>query len=177
MIATTTKITEAAVDDFPDVTVSTEAAPFLTAAWARVEAYTVFRTTERDVEFIVESEGHSTWSAPLRPVEITTVERWTGSAWEAVTLSPSPTGGYVLNHGIYRFQGSAGDDAADPPPLIAEAVRRLGEYMAAKPGKPGASSESVTAGSVTVSTTRSPSWMAKAIDNSGAGDLLRSFRR
>ena len=174
MTATTTSVTEAVDVDYPEVEVPTAAEPFLPAAWARIEAYTAFRTSARAVEFIVEGSG--TWSAPLRPFALGTAQKWNGTAWETVTVAPSPYG-YCLDSGTYKINGTAGDDDADVPPLIIEAMRRLAEYLAAEPGKAGVSSDTVTAGSVTISTTRSASWMAKAIDNSGAGDLLRTYRR
>lgn len=177
MSAVTIKVTEAVPDDWPSVVdPSDDALAFADAAWLRVEAYIALRVAERAVEFI--AEGCGSWVPPLRPTTITTVERWTGTAWEAVTdLPPSPLGGYELPGGTWRFQGVAGDDMAEPPELVAEAVRRLAAYLAAAPGKPGASSESVAAGSVTIATTRSAAWRARAIDNSGAGDLLRAYRR
>jgi len=107
---------------------------------------------------------------------IATTEKWNGSTWETVTLAPSPLG-YCLEDGTFRITGAAGDDDADVPALISEAVRRLAEYFAAKPGKAGVRSESVTAGTVSLSTTRSPTATAEALANSGAADLLRSFRR
>ena len=68
--------------------------------------------------------------------------------------------------------------AGTVPAAVDEAFRRLAEYMAAaKRGSPGTTRERVTAGSVTVDKSRSASWAAAAMANSGAGDLLRNFRR
>jgi hypothetical protein len=63
--------------------------------------------------------------------------------------------------------------------LVNEAFRRLAEYVAGKPGRyAGASFESVNIGeAISESVRRDPAWMAMALQNSGAGDLLRSFRR
>lgn len=144
--------------------------------WQRIEAYTVWRWSERPIEWLVEGPGH--WRAPLNPATIETTERWTGSAWAAETPPPSPLGGYELQGcGPYRFVGTLGEDAAVVPAAVLEAFRRLAEYMAAKSGKPGATSESVSAGSVTLSHNRSAEWMARAMINSGAADLLRRYRR
>jgi hypothetical protein len=176
MTATTIRQTEGVPEGYPAVTVSTGATPFLPVAWARVESYIALRVTERAVEFV--AEGCGQWQAPLRPVTIATTERWNGSAWETAELSTSPLGGYCLpGVGPYRFTGTAGDDDTVAPALLLEAVRRLAEYLAAKPGKPGVRSQSVTAGTVSLSTTRSPTAMAEALQNSGAADLLRNFRR
>jgi len=174
-MAVTIKATEGAPAEYPEVTVSTDAEPFLSAAWQRIEAYTAFRTTGRDVEWI--AEGCGEWVPPLRPATIATTEKWTGSAWEAIGVSPSPLG-YCLPGGTFRLIGTAGDDDADVPLLITEAVRRLATYMAADPGTPGARSETRTTDEVgSDSLERSPTWIAQALQLSGAADLLRNFRR
>lgn len=143
--------------------------------WQRIEAYTAWRWSERAAEWIVEGPG--CWSPPLAPVTVATVENWQSETWQACTAAPSPFGGYDLaGSGPYRFTGVVGTDD-DPPADVLEAFRRLAEYMAAKPGKAGASSESVSAGSVTLSHNRSAEWLARAMINSGAADLLRRYRR
>jgi hypothetical protein len=157
----------------PDTLSTAAAALDLPMVWQRLEAYVAHRWTERAVTWIVEGCGE--WRPPLTPATITTVEIWRSEAWEAVTLSPSPSGGYVLPGGTYRFVGTAGGGTV--PEAVNEAFRRLAEYMATKAGKPGVRSERISAGSVSVSQTRSASWTAEAIQNSGAGDLLRTYRR
>lgn len=174
------KQTEGTPGSYPSIDgLSEAAAPFLNVAWARIEAYTAFRAALRDVQFVVEGCGE--FSPPLMPVTITGVEVWSRAGeWEACELPASPLGGYWLAaSGPYRISGTAGS-APSPdlvPAAVKEAVRRLAEYMAAKPGKQGAYREAVTAGSVSVQTSRSASWMAEALQNSGAADLLRPYRR
>lgn len=142
--------------------------------WQRIEAYVAHRWTARDVSWTV--EGFGEWMPPLTPATVASVEVWNGDEWEAVVLPASPLGGYCLpGCGPYRFTGTVG--GGDVPAPVSEAFRRLAEYMAAKPGKAGAESESTTAGSITLSHRRSPAWLAQAIQNSGAGDLLRPYRR
>lgn len=142
--------------------------------WQRIEAYIAHRWTPRDVSWVVEGCGE--WHPPLTPVTVATLDIWRSEAWETVTLSPSPLGGYCLpGGGPYRISGTVGD--GEVPAAVLEAFRRLAEYMAAKPGKAGASSESISSGSISLSTRRSPDWMAQAMSNSGAGDLLRPYRR
>ena len=162
---------------YPDAPTLSTAAAALDAdfIWQRLEAYQAHRWSERAVTWIVEGCGE--WRPPLTPVAITGVDVWRSEAWEPVTLSPAPAGGYALPGGTYRFTGTAGDDDADVPAAVIEAFRRLAEYMAGKAGKPGARSERIGAGSISLSHTRSPSWMAEAMQNSGAGDLLRPYRR
>jgi len=178
MTATTIRQIEGAPTAYPDVPegLSTAAAALdADMLWQRIETYVAHRWTERDVEWIVEGCGE--WHPPLTPATISTVEIWRSGAWEAVSLNPSALGGYFLpGDGPYRFQGSVG--AGDPPAAVLEAFRRLAEYMATSArGAPGTSFESVTAGSVTVSKRRDEAFAARAMSNSGAGDLLRNYRR
>ncbi len=176
-MATTIKQTEAIPAAYPTTPsgLSTAAAALdADAIWQRIESYIAHRWTARNVVWI--AEGCGEWQPPLAPATISTVEVWLGDAWEAVTLSPSPMGGYCLAGGTYRFTGTVGSGTV--PEIVAEAFRRLAEYMAAASrGSPGTTRERVTAGSVTVDKSRSASWAAQAMANSGAGDLLRNYRR
>ncbi len=180
-MAVTLKQTETTPAAYPAAPagLSAEATAILDAVWRRIEAYVAFRTAARDVVWIV--EGCGAWVPPLTPATITNVEVWQVDAWQAVTLPPSPLGGYVLpGEGPYRFTGTAGDDAADVPADLTEAVRRLSEYMAAVPDleHAGARTVSETVPDVYTSTVeRSPAWLAQALINSGAADLLRTYRR
>ena len=151
------------------------AAVALSAAtiWQRIEAYTSVRWTARAVTWIVEGPGE--WVPTLSPATITTKEQWNGTAWEAFTPSASPMGGYCLDcEKPYRFAGTVGPGTV--PEGVNEAFRRLAEYMAADQQALGATSESYNVGPVTVSTSRSANWAARALSNSGAGDLLRPYR-
>src|SRR6266446_7704208 len=146
--------------------------------WQRIEAYTAHRFSVRAVTWIVEGPGE--WHAPLSPATITTVEVWSAAdVWETATLSASPLGGYWLPcTGPYRFTGTAGTDSDTlPPEAVLEAYRRLANYFAANPGKAGATQERIQAGSIDVRVDRSASWMASALQNSGAADLLRPYRK
>ena len=175
-MATTIKQTEALPESYPSVSFDfDDAAAALDPdfIWQRIESYVAHRWSARDIEWVVEGPGE--WTPPLTPATISTVEVWQDDAWTAVTLSPSPLGGYVLPGGIYRFTGTVG--AGDVPAGVLEAFRRLAEYMAAEVGRAGASAERVAAGTLDFSFTRSESWMALAMVNSGAGDLLRPYRR
>jgi hypothetical protein len=177
MMATTLKQDESAPAEYPDAPsgLSDEAAAIdADAIWQRIESYVAVRWTSRAVIWTVEGCGE--WHPPLAPAVISTVEIWQGDEWAAVTADPSPLGGYVLPGGTYRFTGTVGGGTV--PAAVNEAFRRLAEYMAAsKRGTPGTSRERVTAGSITVDKTRAESFAARAIANSGAGDLLRPYRR
>jgi hypothetical protein len=178
-MAVTLKQTEATPADYPStdgLTLSTAAAALDAAMiWQRIESYIAHRWSERDVTWVVEGPGE--WTAPLTPATITSVDVWSGADdWQPIELSPSPLGGYFLpGSGPYRFTGTVG--GGNLPEGVREAFRRLAEYMANAPGQSGASSERVTAGSLSFAYTYSPSWVAAAMQNSGAGDLLRRYRR
>ena len=177
-MATTIKQTESLPATYPTVSTtgwSTAAAALSqTMLWQRIESYIAYRWTARDVEWIV--DGPCEWTPPLTPATISTIEVWSDGAWIDITPDASPLGGYWLSGcGPYRFTASVGSGTV--PAAVLEAFRRLAEYMAAKPGKPGAPSERITAGSISLSHSRSESWMALALQNSGAADLLRPYRR
>lgn len=176
-MATTLKQVEGTPSAYPDAPsgLSTAAAALdADAIWQRIEAYIAHRYTSRSIQWIVTECGD--WQPPLAPAVISTVERWNGDEWETATAQPSPVGGYCLPGGSWRFTGTVGGGTV--PEIVDEAFRRLAEYMAASSrGSPGTTRERVTAGSVTVDKSRSASWAAASMANSGAGDLLRSFRR
>ncbi len=143
--------------------------------WARIEAFISTRWTSRAVVWTVEGPGE--WVPLLTPATITTAERWTGGAWVTATPDPSPLGGYQLDDAAYRFTGTVGGGTV--PETVNEAYRRLAEYMAEKPKEAGATSESLAIGSgaISRSISRNAAWMARAMINSGAADLLRPYRR
>lgn len=181
-MAVTLKQDEAAPESYPDLgspSPLSAAAAALDAAflWQRLEGYCACRWSERAVVWIVEGCGE--WVPPLKPATVETVEIWSerASEWDAITLNPSPLGGYYLPAtGPYRFTATVGADSPVPEAVL-QAFIRLAEYCAQKPGKAGATSERIAAGSINLSHSRSASWMAKALDNSGAADLLRPYRR
>ena len=172
-MTTTIKQVEGAPASYPAISGFTGAE--LARVWQRIEAYIAHRWTSRTIEWTVEGCGH--WHPPIAPATITTVEVWSSAdAWEAIDLSPSPYGGYWLPcTGPYRFAGTVGGGTV--PAAVEEAFRRLAAYMSARVGKAGATSENITAGSVTVGHRRDAAWLADAMRNSGAGDLLRTYRR
>lgn len=178
MTATTIRQSEALPDEYPAAPAGLSVAAKALdrdLIWQRIEGYTAYRFTPRSVMWIVVGGGE--WEPPLTPATVATSEFWTGGAWETATPDPSPLGGFLLRgYGPYRFTGTVG--GGDVPAAILEAYRRLAEYMAAKPGTAGASSEFRTIpGVMTSKTIRSESWMALALQNSGAADLLRPYRK
>lgn len=167
--------TEAAPESYPT---TSPAVTLNDVAWQRIESYIAHRYTSRAVIWTVEGPGE--WHPPLAPASVSTVEVWSRAGeWETATLDASPLGGYHLPcTGPYRFAAAVGGGSPAPvvPAVVWEAVKRLAAYLNAKTGKPGASSESITAGSISINHRRSESWMASALQNSGAADLLRGYR-
>lgn len=140
--------------------------------WARIEHYIARRFSERSITWIVEGVGH--WNPPLAPATIATIERWVNGAWEEdATLSVSPYGGYLLSGcGPYRFTGTVGEGPA--PAIVLEAYRRLAEYFAGVAQSNGIRQETVEG---IGSQEYDANAVAKGMVASGAGDLLRSYRR
>ncbi|MCR9128447.1 MAG: hypothetical protein NXI12_02910 [Alphaproteobacteria bacterium] len=147
--------------------------------WKQLETRIAWRWNARDVEWIVEGPG--AFDLPLRPATISTVEVFDdATGWETVTLAATPRGGlYLPTRDAFRVTASAGDSEA-PPDILLEAYRRLAVYLAELEGEPapaGASSHMIELGGVRESTRYDPWRRARAIDMSGAGDLLRIYRR
>ncbi len=165
---TTLRQTEAAPASYPVLS-----PPVLDQVWQRVEAYIAWRYSSRTVTWIVEGCGE--WFAPLAPATITTLERWNGTAWETWTPVLSPRG-YELAGDTYRFTATVGAGATVPA-AVATACQRLSTYMATAAGEAGARSVQESDGRLSRTVERSESWMAGALANCGAADLLRPYRR
>jgi len=142
-------------------------AEFAQVTWQRIEAWISRRWPERQVVYITEGAGE--WCARLQPFAISAVERWTDDAWQAVSANPSPMGGIVLaSDAHHRITGIAGDDT-DPPGAVIEAFRRLHEYnvgLTVNWWTDAARTEDLA-----------HNYAARAIQLSGAADLLRPWRR
>ena len=144
------------------------------ALWARIEAYTAHRFTTREVVWTVEGPG--AFTPDLVPATITAQEVWDGVSWITASLSAYPLDGVLLNgEGPYRITADVG--GGDLPAPVVEAYRRLAEYLAEDGNPAGASSYSYKLGDVEETTQRSPAHVARALQHSGAADLLRRYRR
>lgn len=147
--------------------------------WRRIEGWIAWRWTERTVVWNVQGPGR--WDFPLTPVKsITSTTTWDATNPPnfntAVELEPTPFGLRLFDDGYFNIVAVVGDSTAVVPDDLKEAFRRLAEYLAQKSGRPGASVESVKAGSVEVSVRRDPDFVAKALFSSGCADLLRPYR-
>ena len=176
-MAVTLKEAEAIPASYPTVTGLSTAAAALDAdaLWQRIEAYCRVRWTEREVIWTVEGAGD--WDAPLQPATVTTAEVWENGAWVECFPAASPWGGYDLaGDGPYRITADVG--GGDVPAAVSEAFRRFAEYMADTPDRAGVSSYSVNmGGAIEESYQRSQTWQARALELSGAADLLRPYKR
>lgn len=147
-----------------------------TMIWQRIEAYTRMRYTAREVVWTIEGCEDESWSAPLSPITSLSVEKWENGAWVSTTLSDGPVGYSLPSDGTFRITAQVGD--GNPPASVSEAFRRLAEYMGDDTDRAGVSSYSVNmGGAVQESYQRSAAHAARALQNSGAADLLRPYRR
>lgn len=150
------------------------------ALWARLESYVCRRWTSRQAVWTVKSGGGAEFIPHLLPVTISSTDLWDDVlyVWTAATCPPTPFGILLPSCGTYRITAVIGSDTPVPP-LVIEAYRRLHEYCADSERLSGASQHSLKIGEGGIDEVieRAPTWLAKAIQNSGAGDLLRNFRR
>jgi hypothetical protein len=149
--------------------------------WQRIENYICHRFTARAVVWTVEGPGE--WEPPLTPATVSAVDVWNGTAWAEAFPAASPLGGYDLAcAGPYRIAANAGGGTV--PAAVRGAYKRLAEYSAEigdnsmMTGHPSHTSHSVQiGGDINENFDRPVTWAARAMINSGAGDLLRPYRR
>lgn len=153
----------------------------LATAWQRVESYTGHRWGSRAVEII--AEGPGLLEPPLVPFILTQAEVWRDEAWQAVTLPAAPMG-FDLGAETYRLTGTAGVDE-EAPEIVREAVFRLAAFNAnlsdhiqrLAPTEVETTCENGDGQPVVERATRSAMTAARALQYSGAADLLRAYRR
>lgn len=150
------------------------------AVWQRIESYCAHRWTPREVIWLVQGDGD--WRPPLAPAVITKVESWEGE-WLAVTPDASPFGHIPLRGDSHRVTATVGADNP-PPPAVLEAARRLALYVAENEAEGSffdmprsATSFDANLDGLSKSFGRPEGWLARALQNSGAADLLRPYRR
>lgn len=145
------------------------------ALWQRIEAHCAQRWTPRQVVWTVDGPGP--WRPPLGPAEIVASEVWQGGAYEPVTLEASPLGVHLPLRGPYQITCTVGADNAAPAAVL-EAFDRLKAFASADHGGlPGVMSYSLNTGTISENFRRNPAFMARALEMSGAADLLRPYRR
>jgi len=144
------------------------------ALWQRIEGHVAHRWTARQVEWTVRGPGE--FIPPLGPVGGMSAEVWDGTAWNAASVPAAPLGYRLELEGPYRISATVG--AGPVPAAVFEAFRRLAEYLAETDERPGAVRYSAQLSStIQESFERYPTWQARALQYSGAADLLRRYRR
>lgn len=143
------------------------------AIWQRIENWIAYRWPVRAVTWIVQSDDGGFFCPPLADWTITAVE-WAGVTWEPITAERSVLG-VELPAGVYRVIADVGSPAA--PEAVLEAFRRLAEYLAEADCMPvGVTRVSEGVGQLNSSMSRSQFYAARALQLSGAADLLRPWR-
>lgn len=137
------------------------------ATWARFEAWCSYRWGKREVVWLV--HGGGTFRPPLLPAQLTRAERWENDAWEELAPTTGPFG-LSFPDGAWRLTYQVGADHVREDVL--EAAQRYESYVAELAGMAGASS--MRDGDYAV--TRAATAMARALELSGAADLLRDYR-
>lgn len=144
--------------------------------WERIEAYTRTRYTARDVIWTVEGCEDEIWKPPLSPIASHTAEIWESGTWASTVIPDGPVGLCLPSDGVFKITAQVG--AGDPPAAVSEAFRRFAEYLADDTDRAGVSSYSVKmGGAIEESYQRNAAHTARALQNSGAADLLRPYRR
>lgn len=134
------------------------------ALWARLFAYIRTRWPARRVTWTVSGCGF--FAFRLRPATLVSVTDADGGAVDAVSIP----GGLVLPGGLAIVVCTVG--APIVPPDAQRAYQRLADYLAELEVRPGITSETV--GGVAV--VRNLGAVARALQLSGAADLLRPYR-
>ncbi|WBU53334.1 hypothetical protein [Paracoccus sp. SCSIO 75233] len=152
--------------------------------WQRIEAYCCDRWTPRSVVWMVQGSGE--WQMPLRPAVVVSVHGWTGSDWSEADYKVTPWGGLYLNHDANRITATVGADNA-PPPAVTKAVTRLANYLSQQVNRNDPDLWATSMNWTRVADedgeqtnegyTRKADYIAKALQYSGAADLLRPYRR
>ncbi len=164
--------------------------------WSRIESYTRTRYTPRLLTWVIEGAQDECWIPPLGPIVTFTAERWDESGWVSETLPDGPLGQCLPTCGVFKITAQVG--AGDPPVAVNEAFARLAKYISAIQRTPGErlamrqmslnryeqppsrqtpSQDSVRIQEVDGSAEYLANWPARALQLSGAADLLRPYRR
>lgn len=135
--------------------------------WSRFEVWCSYRWGVRDVTWTVEGAGE--FVPPLRPATFTSAKLWTPGNWHDQTPDDGPLG-LILRGGTWRLTYEVGDEGVADD--VAEAARRYSEYLQQTAGEAGITS--LKDGDYAI--TRNANAVARALQYSGAADLLRAYR-
>lgn len=142
----------------------------LAFAWQRIEHYIAHRFAPRQVVWRIDADAGE-WCPPLGPVVTISAQQADGEPFEP---EAGAMGGYVLPCGQTTVTATVG--AGPVPAVVSEAVRRLAKYLAFESGLPPGVTR-FSSGAFNASIRREDITPAMAMQNSGAADLLRTYRR
>lgn len=148
--------------------------------WERIESYTARRWSVRQCIWTVQGAGD--WRPHLLPAANFVVSYFddTTKTWTAAVAEETALGFYLPRSAVYKIVADVGANAGEVPSGVVEAYKRLSQYAGERfqeQTPAGSSDYSLNLGDgVDESITRAPNWIARAMQNSGAGDLLRSYR-
>lgn len=164
--------------------------------WERIESYIRTRYSERTVTWVFEARAGEDWAPPLSPVVSYSSDKWEAGAWVAIGIAEGPVGYCIPSDGTFRVTAQVG--AGPVPHGVSEAFDRLAKYVSAIQRTPGdrlamrtvslnpntdrpsmvpPSQEAVRVAEVDGSVDYLSNWPARALQLSGAADLLRPYRR
>lgn len=149
--------------------------------WQRIESYIAHRFTVREIVWTVSGFAGDEWQPPIGPLVSHTAERWDAGAWASVTVLPGPVGLCLPSDGTFKITAQVG--AGNVPAAVLEAYWRLAEYSAeigdynSRSGHAGSTNASMNVQGLNFQNERIVTWAAKAMQLSGAADLLRPYRR
>lgn len=151
------------IDDVQDAPVSDA------QVWQRIESYIAYRWTPREVIWTLLGNAGDQFHARLAPMVSFEVHFWRDQ-WEAVTLESGPLGLILPYDGTYRITAQVG--GGDVPEAVEEAYKRLHEYT--RGINDSFKNETAFIGGDDGIVR---GWTGRALQLSGAADLLRPYRR
>ena len=175
MAAITLEIEESAPAEYPEIP-NLPAEIAAATVWSRLESWIGWRWGSRAVVFIVEGPG--SWLPPLKPFTATTIEAWQGEQWVEVEGQAAALGYTLVSEGPFRITGDCGAEE-DPPAIVLEAAYRLGQYLVTTSSRKFENVVIAKEASEEIDSFEygSPNVAARALQYSGAADLLRPYRR
>ena len=138
--------------------------------WQRIESYVSHRWTPREVVWTLFGNGGDEFTPRLTPM-VSHVARFWGDQWEGLTLDNGPLGLILPFCGTYQITAQVG--AGDVPAAVSEAFKRLHEYTRGISD----SFKNEAAMRTDSDTEMVTNWTGRALQLSGAADLLRPYRR
>lgn len=162
----------AAYPDTPDGLSAAAEALEPAIVWSRIYSWIAWRWGTTVAEW--KAVGCGEFVLPLTPATVTLAAYWSEQAgdWIEITPKAGPRGVVVPAHSTWRITATCGGDESAPA-AVEEAYRRLAEFMVS--GNQAAFATSISSGDLSLRFR--PDHAARALQYSGAADLLRPYRR